>query len=138
MNRVFIKREGGFLIQLITLGLVLFCIHSYLNYHFASEILFYFPLWHIYVFHTITVFVIYTAINYTDAVAKKGVFNPFMLGILLKMVLALIFLLPWLLSNPQQQGYDLANFFITYFVFLTFEVSSVTKFLKNNSNVKHA
>ena len=138
MNRVFIKREAGFLVQLITLSLVLFCTHSYLNYHFASDILFFFPLWHIYVFQTATVFVIYTFINYRDAVAKKGVFNTFMLGMLLKMVLSLIFLLPWLLLKPQQQGFDLANFFITYFAFLTFEVCSVTKVIKNTSNSKHA
>ena len=138
MNRVFIKREAGFLIQLITLSLVLFCTHSYLNYHFASDILFFFPLWHIYVFQTATVFVIYTFINYRDAVAKKGVFNTFMLGMLLKMVLSLIFLLPWLLLKPQQQGFDLANFFITYFAFLTFEVCSVTEVIKNTSNSKHA
>ena len=138
MNRVFIKREAGFLVQLITLSLVLFCTHSYLNYHFASDILFFFPLWHIYVFQTATVFVIYTFINYRDAVAKKGVFNTFMLGMLLKMVLSLIFLLPWLLLKPQQQGFDLANFFITYFAFLTFEVCSVTKVIKNISNSKHA
>jgi heme/copper-type cytochrome/quinol oxidase subunit 2 len=130
MNELFKKRQVGFLIQLIVLSLVLFGSHSYLNYHFASDILLFFPLWHIYVFHMVTVLAIYTLINYRDSNGKTDVFNVFMLGMLLKMVLTLIFLLPWLLSKPQQQGFDLANFFVTYFAFLTFEVYYVTKFLQ--------
>ena len=80
MNELFKKRQVGFLIQLIVLSLVLFGSHSYLNYHFASDILLFFPLWHIYVFHMVTVLAIYTLINYRDSNGKTDVFNVFMLG----------------------------------------------------------
>ena len=130
MNELFKKREVNFLIQLIAVSSLLFGIHSYLNYNFAKSVLLFFPIWHIYLFHIVTVFIIYTLINYHDSIGKKEVFNTFILGMLLKMILVMVFLLPWLLSKPEQKGYDLANFFIPYFIFLGFEVYSVTKFLQ--------
>lgn len=130
MNDLFKKREVNFLIQLIALSGLLFGIHSYLNYHFANEVVLFFPLWHIYVFHIITVIIIYTLINYRDAIGKTEVFNTFILGMLVKMILAMVFLLPWILSKPEQKGVDLANFFVPYFIFLAFEVFSVVKFLQ--------
>lgn len=136
MNNFFIKRQTEFTVQLIALSLILFSTHSYLCYHFASEILFFFPLWHIYVFNIVLILTIFTLVNYRDSSAKNDLFNLFILGMVLKMGLTLVFLLPWLLSNPQQQGFDLANFFIPYFVFLTFEVYSVTKLLQKKNSIK--
>lgn len=130
MNSLFKKREANFLIQLVTLSVLLFGIHSYLNFHFSKGVFLFFPLWHIYLFHIVTVFLIYTFINYRESNGKTEVFNAFILGMLLKMVLTIVFLLPWILSEPEQKGYDLANFFIPYFIFLAFEVHSVTKILQ--------
>jgi hypothetical protein len=130
MNELFVKRQLNFLIQLLGLSALLFGAHSYLNYHFAKDIVLFFPLWHIYVFHFMTVLLIYSFINYRDSIGKTEVFNVFMLGMLLKMILVIVFLLPWLLSKPDQQGYDLMNFFVPYFILLAFEVYSVTKFLQ--------
>ncbi|WP_298550578.1 hypothetical protein [uncultured Algibacter sp.] len=130
MNNLFKKRETNFLIQLIALSVLLFGVHSYLNFHFVKGVVLFFPLWHIYVFHVVTIIIIYTLINYRESIGKTEVFNTFILGMLLKMVLIMVFLLPWILSKPEQKGNDLANFFIPYFVFLTFEVYSVTRILQ--------
>ena len=132
MNDLFKKREVNFFIQLVALSALLFGAHSYLNYHFAKDVILFFPLWQIYVFHIITVAIIYTLINYQDSIGKTEVFNTFILGMLLKMILTMVFLLPWMLSKPEQKGFDLANFFIPYFIFLAFEVYSVVKFLQKN------
>ena len=133
MNSLFKKRESNFLIQLVALSVLLFGIHTYLNFHFVKDVVLFFPLWHIYVFHIVTVVIIYTLINYRDSVGKTEVFNTFILGMLLKMILAIVFLLPWILSKPDQKGYDLANFFIPYFIFLGFEVYSVTRILQKSN-----
>lgn len=130
MNAIFKKRQINFTLQLLALCLLLFGIHSYLTYHFAKDIIAFFPLWHIYLFHSITISIIYTLINYRDSVGKTDVFNAFILGMLAKMILVTVFLLPWILSKPEQKGLDLANFFIPYFLFLIYEVYSVTKFLQ--------
>ncbi|WP_178991270.1 hypothetical protein [Winogradskyella schleiferi] len=132
MNDLFKKREVNFLIQLLILSALLFGIHSYLNYHFAKDVVLFFPLWQIYLFHIITVLIIYTLINYRDSIGKTEVFNAFILGMLLKMILTMVFLLPWILSKPEQKGFDLANFFIPYFLYLSFEVFTITKFLQKS------
>ena len=137
MNKLFKKRELDFLLKLSVVCILLFVIHSYLNYHFAKDILLFFPLWHIYLFHIVTVLLIYTSINYRDSIGKTEVFNAFMLGMLLKMVLVLVFLLPWLSSKPEQQGYDLTNFFAPYFILLAFEVYSITEFLQKKESPRH-
>jgi hypothetical protein len=133
MNTIFKRRQLNFLIQLVAFSLLLFAIHSYLTYHFAKDIDIFFPLWHIYLFQIITVLIVYTLINYRDAIGKSEVFNTFILGMLLKMILAMVFLLPWILSKPDNKGVDLANFFIPYFLFLAFEVYSVTNFLQKKN-----
>ena len=130
MNALFKKREVNFLIQLTALSALLFGINSYLIYHFAKDIVLFFPLWQIYVFHIITVAIVYTLINYRDSIGKTEVFNTFILGMLIKIILTFVFLLPWILSKPEQKGVDLANFFVPYFIFLAFEVLSVVKFLQ--------
>ncbi|MDO5969459.1 hypothetical protein Q4Q35_06535 [Flavivirga aquimarina] len=130
MNNLFKKRESSFLIQLTAVGVLLFVIHTYLSFHFAKDIILFFPLWHIYLFHIVTVIIIYTLINYRESIGKTEVFNAFILGMFLKMILVIVFLLPWILSKPDQKGYDLANFFIPYFIFLAFEVYSVTRILQ--------
>jgi len=130
MNSVFTNRQKSFLIQFILLVIAMYGIHSYICYHFAENVEMFFPLWHIYVFHLITVIIIYTLINYRDAIGKTEVFNTFIFGMLIKMILVMVFLAPWILSKPEQKGVDLANFFIPYFIFLAFEVYSVTVFLQ--------
>jgi hypothetical protein len=133
MNSIFKKRQLNFLIQLVLFSLILYAIHSYLNYHFVKNITTFFPLWHIYLFQIVTVLVVYTLINYRDSIGKSEVFNTFILGMLLKMILAMVFLLPWILSKPENKGVDLVNFFIPYFLFLAFEVYSVTSFLQTTN-----
>ena len=43
----FKKRQITFLLQLVGVSVVLFAIHSYLLYHFAKDVLFFFPIWQV-------------------------------------------------------------------------------------------
>lgn len=126
----FKKRQIMFLLQLIGVSVVLFAIHSYLLYHFAKETAFFFPLWQIYTFHLIITLALYTIINYRFSTGKKDIFNLFMVMTFLKMVLAILFLLPLILSDLENKQPDVFNFFIPYFLFLFFEVFALTKFLQ--------
>ncbi len=98
MNTIFKKRQSSFLLKLLIFALALFAIHSYLVHYFFSEAIF-FPLWQIYTFHCLITFAIYTIINYKHAEGKTQVFNVFMISTLLKMIIAILFLLPLLLSD---------------------------------------
>ncbi|WP_296382427.1 hypothetical protein [Winogradskyella sp.] len=126
----FKKRQLTFLLQLIGVSVLLFAIHSYLLYHFAKEIIFFFPLWQIYTFHLIITLALYTIINYRFSKGKKDIFNLFMVMTFFKMALAILFLLPLILSDFENKQPDVFNFFIPYFVYLFFEVFALTKFLQ--------
>jgi len=129
MNPIFLKKQFSFLIQLTTLSLILFGIHTYLIHYFFDDYLF-FPLWQIYLFHFIITFLVYTFLNYKYSNGKIEIFNSFMIATFLKMTLAIIFLLPLLLSEFENKKPDVFNFFIPYFLFLIFEVYSVNTFLQ--------
>jgi hypothetical protein len=133
MNEDFLKRQTNFLIQLLVASILVFAVQSYLMYHFANEIYLFFPVWQIYTFHFITTALLYGLINYKYSKGKTEVFNSFMIGTLLKMILAIVFLLPLLLSEVPNKKPDVINFFFLYFLFLAFEVVSITKFLQKEA-----
>lgn len=128
----FKKRQLWFLLQLIGMSVLLLAVHSYLFHHFAKELNLFFPLWQIYTFHLIVALTIYTIINYKFHIGKKEVFNLFLVMTLFKMVLAILFLLPLILSDVENKQPDVFNFFIPYFVYLFFEVFAISKFLQKS------
>lgn len=126
----FKKRQQAFLLQLIGITAILYGVHSYLLHYFATEVLFFFPIWQIYTFHLIITLVLYSIINYRYASGKKDIFNLFMIMTFLKMAFSIIFLLPLILSDFENKQPDVFNFFIPYFLYLFFEVFALTKFLQ--------
>ncbi len=128
----FKKRQLTFLLQLIGVSVLIFGVHSYLLHHFASELEFFFPIWQIYVFHFVITLIFYSVINYKFSSGKKEIFNLFMVMTFLKMILAIVFLLPLLLSDFKNKQPDVFNFFIPYFLFLFFEVYALTRFLQKS------
>ena len=129
MAQTFKSRQISFIIQNVVFTIFLFLAHRYLLSYFAENRSFFFPVWQIYMFHFIITTALYTIINYKYSKGKTDIFNTFMLSTFLKMVLAILFLLPLLLSEMDNKQPDVFNFFIPYFLYLFFEVFSLTKFL---------
>jgi len=125
----FRKRQSVFLLQLLVATLVVLGCHAYLLSHFAKEVDFYFHIWQIYLFHALVTTLLYSTINYRYSSGRKDIFNLFMLLTFLKMVLAIVFLLPLLVSDMPNKQPDVFNFFIPYFLYLFFEVFALTRFL---------
>lgn len=135
MSIHFKKRQTAFIVQLLIYSGLLFLVHSYLAYHFIAAEKMFFPLWHIYLFHIITTLIVYTLINYQYSKGNtSSVFNTFMLGTLLKFILAILFLLPFFLSKQEHKIPNVMNFFIPYFLFLSFEIYSVTQILNKQED----
>ncbi len=132
MGKTFWKEQISFLLQLVLFSLVLWGTHFYLFDSFFSDLSTFFPLWKIYAFNIITVLLIFTVINLRFSNGKKMVFNTFMIGTLLKMVLAILFLLPLLLSDIESNKADIINFFIPYFLYLGFEIYCLSSYLKTS------
>ena len=125
----FRARQLTFLIQLILMSVILWGIHSYLLYYLAKDVVLFFPVWQIYGFHVVVTALFYSLINYRYALGKTDIFNTFMVLTFLKMILAVLFLLPLLLSDFENKQPDVFNFFIPYFLYLFFEVYALTKLL---------
>lgn len=130
MNSKGIKNQNRFLMQLLLVGGFIFGIHSYLLYYFAKETNLFFPIWQIYLFHFIITTLLYGVINYKYSQGQTEIFPLFMTATLLKMIFAIVFLLPLLLSEVKNKQPDVFNFFIPYFLFLILEVFSITEFLQ--------
>ena len=132
MNEIFKKRQTSFVIKLLIVSGLLFGIHSYLLHYFAGDTAFFFPVWQVYAFHIIVTFLLFTVINYKYSKGNTQIFNTFMVSTFLKMILAILFLLPLLLSDFENKQLDVFNFFIPYFLFLFFEVYTLTAFLSKS------
>ena len=127
----FSNTQVEFIVQLIFISLVLFGVHSYLAHYFLHTSALFFPLWHIYLFHFFVTIILFSVLNYKYKSGQKNIFNLFMGLTLLKMILAVLFLLPLLVSDFEYKQADVFNFFIPYFLFLSFEIFSVLKILKS-------
>lgn len=130
MNPDFKSRQLSFLLQNVAVTLILLGIHSYLLSHFAESTNFIIPIWQIYVFHFAVTTLLYSVINYQYSRGKTEIFNLFMGFTFLKMILSIVFLLPVLLSDSDNKQPEVFNFFIPYFLYLFFEVYSLTSFLQ--------
>ncbi|MDT0620532.1 hypothetical protein [Croceitalea vernalis] len=129
MDNSFKGRQLFFMLQLALGALIMYFFHSYLVSSLLPDKEFVIPLWNVYVFHFIAVLIVYSIINFRFSNGRKQVFNPFILLMVLKMILVVIFLLPLFLSDAPNKVSDAVNFFIPYFIFLAFEVYSINRFL---------
>jgi len=129
MPESFKKRQLLFMVQLLIGASLLYLLHTYLLNALQPDNKFVIPLWNTYLFHFISVLIVYSIINFRFSSGKVEVFNPFILLMILKMFLVVIFLLPLFLSEVPNKVNDAVNFFIPYFIFLAFEVYSINQFL---------
>jgi len=123
------KETSSFLLTLIGFTIFLFLIHFYIIYQFFEGQL-YFPIWTIYVFNVVLVCAVYFILNYKYKQKSKSILNFFLGLTMLKMILAIVFLLPLFFGKSDHSQLEVINFFIPYFLFLAFEIFSLNKFLQ--------
>jgi len=123
------KETSSFLLSLIGFTIFLFLIHFYIIYQFFEGQL-YFPIWTIYVFNVVLVCAVYFVLNYKYKQKSESILNFFLGLTMLKMILAIVFLLPLFFGKSDHSQLEVINFFIPYFLFLAFEIFSLNKFLQ--------
>lgn len=125
------KGKLNFLVGLLIFTGILYVVHYSVFYNFFSEITLYIPIWSIYCFNSVVVLIVYSIIkNKTKKESKKG-YNAFLLLTFIKMILAIVFLLPLFSGESTNTKTEVINFFIPYFFFLTFEILAINKLLKS-------
>ncbi|NND62113.1 MAG: hypothetical protein HKN48_02845 [Flavobacteriaceae bacterium] len=121
----------NFVIGLIGFTGLLLAVHYYIFYNFFSEIELYLPLWGIYAFNAVLVFIVYSVINYKVSQGSDKAYQIFLTATIVKMVLSIVFLLPIFLGKSDNKQVEVINFFIPYFLFLVFEIMGLNKFFQN-------
>jgi len=110
---------------------ILIGVHYYVAHLFFSEANFYFPIWSIYLFNFSLVAIVYSIIRVKDNKGKMNSFTLFLMLTMIKMGLAIVFLFPLFTGKSEEKTIEVMNFFIPYFIYLSFEIYSIYHFLKN-------
>ena len=116
----------NFILKLLGLSILLFIIHYYILIQFF-EVKLLLPLWLIYTFNAILVFIVFSVIKYYSKNKDKDLLKYFLGLSFIKMVLVIILLLPLFLKKSDHTQLEVFNFFIPYFLFLAFEIFSLNK-----------
>lgn len=120
-----------FLIPLLLFSLVLYFSHYFLLKFFLPEIVFYYSLLSIYLFHVLATFATYFFLVFINNNFKDYTGYAFMGASLFKMMAAIVFLLPMLLNRTDETFLNLISFFIPYFLFLFIETFFAIRLINN-------
>lgn len=126
------KEIKGFTIKLIIFALIAFGIHRLVFHILFPEKLLFIPIWTIYLFNSVLVLTIFCYLNYKVGKGSAKAYSIFLVLTLVKISLSLVFLLPLFVQKSDNAVPEVINFFISYFIFLIFEMISLNKFLKND------
>ena len=125
------KTAISFCIRLLIFSVLLFSAHFYILLQFFNGTL-YFPLWSIYVFNAVLVLIVFLVISGKSKKGSSKIYQTFLGLTALKMVFAVVFLLPIFMGKSEHAQLEVINFFISYFLFLGFEIFSLNKFLQKS------
>ena len=126
-----IKHLLKFLFKLIMVTGLLLAIHYYVILNFFSDLDLFFPIWSIYAFNAVLVFLVYCILFYKSVGGNEKAYTHFLVLTLGKMVLSIVFLSPLFFDKTENPKVDVINFFIPYFLFLSFEIVTLNNFFKN-------
>ncbi len=115
---------------LLVVALVLFFVQQAVIQELFSDYFFLFPVWKIYLFHFLLTFFIFALLFFIGKMLPNYVGFFFMGLILLKMVAAVVFLLPLIRAQGISKIPDFLSFFLPYFAFLFLEILLIIRILK--------
>lgn len=116
-----IKYFTRFIVRLIPFTLLLYLIQYLVAANLMEHVDFYYPTFAIYLFHFLATLLIYQGLLLVYKHFRDYTGFGFMAASFLKMVAAIVFLLPMLLNYTGNAFANLLAFFIPYFLFLIFE-----------------
>lgn len=118
----------GFLKFFLPFILFLFIL-QYAVVNFLMNLQLYYSTYSIYVFHLLATFSVYAFVVFVHKSFPDKSGFAFMGASFFKMVAAVFFLLPMLLSDGPSKFAEVVAFFIPYFLFLIFETFFVVKII---------
>ncbi|MCX2681184.1 DUF6168 family protein [Galbibacter sp. EGI 63066] len=124
------KKIISFLGIVSPLVVILAVAQSYLQTSLFPDTMFYYSMWSIYTFHFLSTIIVYfSTLGVNKKMPDKTGF-AFLALSLLKMLAAIVFLVPLIQSEMTDPIPSVFSFFIPYFIFLFIETFFVLKLLK--------
>ena len=111
----------SFLKYLIPFTLLLFAAQYYGTAAISQDHDFFYATWSIYLFLFVTTLLIYVLLLFVNANFPDFTGFAFLGTTFVKMMAAVVFLIPLIQSEGRETNLDIAAFFIPYFLFLLFE-----------------
>jgi hypothetical protein len=124
MNKLLLHFLKGFIpFSLLIIAIHYFVIYNleYTNFHYSLPA--------IYFFHILATLIIYVALVLVYEKAREYTGYTFIGAGLLKMMAAVLFLLPMITGNTEKPFLDILSFFIPYFLYLIFETIYAVKLI---------
>lgn len=118
-----------FLFVLVPFTLVFFSLHYFIGDLIGATKDLYYETWKVYVFNFLATFSVYLFVVFVNKTFSDKTGFAFMACGLLKMMGAIIFLLPLIQNKELDAVNDVIAFFIPYFLFLFLETIYVVKIL---------
>jgi hypothetical protein len=115
-------------------SILIFSLHWVIDEQFS--VLTYYSILSIYTFHVLSAVAVAGIILLVHKSFKDYAGFAFMGTSLLKMLAAILFLLPGFLSEDKPGLINILNFFIPYFLFLIFEAIQVIKLINSKTDNK--
>ncbi|MGV8945168.1 MAG: DUF6168 family protein [Lutibacter sp.] len=119
-----------FLKRFLPFSILLFLAHFFIVQEFLKSYSFFYSVYAIYLFHAITTALICFILIYINKKVSDQTGFAFMALSVLKMLAAILFLIPLIQLDKMQKIPDVIAFFIPYFAFLFFELTFIIKLLK--------
>ncbi|MGO3184434.1 MAG: hypothetical protein ACTIJ9_16520 [Aequorivita sp.] len=117
-------------VLLAAVSLLLFAVQKLIIGSISNIYTFYYPVWAIYVFHFMITFIVLTGLYFVGKLFPNFIGFTFMGFILLKMIVAVVFLIPLIKMENVSKIPDFASFFIPYFIYLFIEILLTMRLLK--------
>jgi hypothetical protein len=118
-----------FLKYFLPFSAILFAIQYFISSELVPSTPFYYPLWSIYLFHILSVLLVFSALLAVNNLYKEYTGYAFMGATLLQMMAAVVFLIPLIKAKLADPVPDIAAFFVPYFLFLFFETIFAIKLI---------
>lgn len=121
----------SFLKYLIPFTLLLFAAQYYASAVWITHHDFFYATWSIYLFLFVSTLLIYGLLLFVNANFPDFTGFAFLGTTFVKMMAAVVFLIPLIQSEGRETNLDIATFFIPYFLFLIFETVFAVRLINN-------
>lgn len=124
----------SFLKYLIPFTLLLFVAQHYGTVALSVNHDFFYATWGIYLFLFVSTLLIYVLLLFVDISFPDFTGFAFLGSTFVKMMAAVVFLIPLIQSDRTETNLDIATFFVPYFLFLLFETIFAVRLINNRAS----